>query len=275
MSNQSAIFWFSGTGNSLYIAKRLSAQLDGLPLISMAGGSPPDGVFDGNAAKIGFVFPAYYNNLPRDVRSFIEKLDVKPDTYIFAVITMGGFGNGTLAALRKALATKGLKLYYGACIHMPANFVLMYNPANPDKSEKASDNADKRLRRIAADISERNRNKVSFKENLAFKFFTKLEQGLIVKKYPFTAENLYNSYINVDAAFSVSEKCTGCGLCEKLCPARNIKLENGKPKWQGNCEHCVSCISWCPVRTIEYESNTQARRRYRNLRIKANELTHS
>jgi hypothetical protein len=54
-------------------------------------------------------------------------------------------------------------------------FILMYNPAVPDKSEKVSDNADKHRHRIAADISERNRNKVSFKENLAFKFFTKLE----------------------------------------------------------------------------------------------------
>jgi flavodoxin len=123
MSNQNAIFWFSGTGNSLYIAKQLSAQLNGLPLISMAGGLPPDGVFGGNAAKIGFVFPAYYNNLPRDVRSFIEKLDVEPDTYIFAVITMDGFGNGTLVALRKAFSAKGLKLCYGVCIHMPPNFI--------------------------------------------------------------------------------------------------------------------------------------------------------
>ena len=138
MLNQDVIFWFSGTGNSLYVAKNLSAQLDNVPLINMAGGTP-NGKFGGSAKKIGFIFPAHYNTMPRDVKSFIEKLEVEPDTYIFAVVTIGGLGNGTLTALRTALIARDLQLDYGVCIHMPRNFVLMYNPVDSSKSEKASD----------------------------------------------------------------------------------------------------------------------------------------
>jgi len=274
MINQDIIFWFSGTGNSLYVAKCLSAQLDNVPLINMSGGTP-HGIFGGSATKIGFVFPAHYNTMPRDVKTFIEKLEVNPGTYIFAVVTIGGLGNGTLTALRTALTARNLQLDYGVCIHMPPNFVLMYNPADSSKSEKASDKADKRLHKIAKDISDHKKNKASFSEKRDHKFFARLEPILVARKFPFTIKNLYSPYMDFDKAFSASDKCTSCGLCEKLCPARNIKLENGKPKWQGNCEHCVACISWCPLRAIEYGNNTQARRRYHNLRIKASELMHT
>ena len=33
-------------------------------------------------------------NLPRVVKVFIGSLDIKPESYIFAIITMGGDGHG-------------------------------------------------------------------------------------------------------------------------------------------------------------------------------------
>ena len=84
----SCIYWFSGTGNSLYAAKGLAAEMGGATLVQITN-EPPSGVVGGAGAKVGFVFPSYFGNLPRAVRAFIEKLEIKPDTYIFAVVTMG------------------------------------------------------------------------------------------------------------------------------------------------------------------------------------------
>ena len=246
----SMIFWFSGTGNSLYAAKRLSAGLDDMALYPISSGVPSKQV-GGAGEKIGFVFPSYYGNLPRIVRGFVEKLNVDPDTYIFAVVTMGGLGQFSVAALEAALNAKGLRLDYGRGIGMPANYVLNYNPADTEKSGAKLSKADKRLSIAASDIASGVKS---------------------VRKINFTANNLYRNIESLDARFSAEESCTGCGQCAKICPVSNIRMDNGKPRWLGHCEHCVACISWCPTRAIQYTNRTQKRRRYRNPEIKVNEL---
>ena len=81
MSDASRIFWFSGTGNSLYAAKCLSAELGDIKLERITGESPT-GAVGGKGEKVGFVFPSYYCDIPRAVRTFIEKLEIMPDISI-------------------------------------------------------------------------------------------------------------------------------------------------------------------------------------------------
>ncbi|MDR0491866.1 MAG: EFR1 family ferrodoxin [Oscillospiraceae bacterium] len=251
MANTSCIYWFSGTGNSLCAAKRLSAELNGIPLTQITE-SAPSGAVGGIGAKIGFVFPSYYGNLPRAVKAFVEKLEIKPDTYIFAVVTMGGVGQGSVGALDKVLKAKGLRLNYGKGVHMPPNYVMNYNPADPGKSAKALDKADEKLRKFAGEIAARMQ---------------------MVKTLPVTANNLFRNIEQLDAGVTAGDGCTGCGLCERICPVRNIRLESGRPEWLNRCEHCMACISWCPAKAINFSNKTQDRRRYRNPRITVEELT--
>ena len=180
-----------------------------------------------------------------------EELKILPDTYIFTVVTMGGVGQGSVSSLRKVLAEKGLKLIYGKGIHMPPNYVIKYNPADSIKATKTLHNVKERLRVIADEI----------------KLGTQS-----VKSLPVTANNLFKNIDHLDTEFAANTDCTDCGLCEKICPVGNIRIDNGKPTWLGHCEHCVACISWCPAKAINYGNKTQTRRRYRNPRIKSDEL---
>jgi len=249
MNNQSTIFWFSGTGNSLYAAKQLSAEINA-QLVQITE-TVPSGVFGGKGTKIGFVFPSYYLHLPRAVKAFVEKIEIKPDTYIFTVVTMGAVGHGSITAMNRALKAKGLKLNYGKGIKMPDNYVLLYNPSDSKKVEPILDKNDKRLAEIAADIKAE-------------------KQGAAV--LPIMFNNMYKNIERLDVKFTANDKCNGCGLCEKICPVRNIKPENNKPTWLHHCEHCVACISWCPAKAIEYGEKTQTRNRYCNPRIKVSEM---
>ncbi|MCL2397320.1 MAG: EFR1 family ferrodoxin [Defluviitaleaceae bacterium] len=250
MNNNSCIYWFSGTGNSLYAAKRLSAELGSLPLTQITDQSPT-GHIGGKGAMVGFVFPSYYCNMPRAVRTFVERLDIAPDTYTFAIITMGGPGQGSVAAIKKALAARGLKLHYGRGIPMPANNVLLYNPADPAKGDKMLEKTNQRLAGFAADIAAGRQ---------------------LVKSLPIILNGNYKNVKTLDVPFGAGDSCTSCGLCQRICPVNNIQIVEGKPRWLGHCELCVACISWCPAKAINYGGKTQARRRYRHPEITAEDL---
>ena len=250
MNSSSCIFWFSGTGNSLYAAKHLSAELGDIPLVQVTSEMLASPV-GGKGAKVGFVFPSYYCNLPRAVHTLVEQLEIEPETYIFAIVTMGGPGQGSVAAMKKALKAKGLKLNYGVGIHMPANNVLLYNPADPSKGEQMQEKTNQRLSGFATDIKN-------------------MKQS--VKSFPIILRTHFKNIEKLDAPFTAGDNCTGCGQCQKLCPVRNIQLEGGKPQWLHHCELCVACISWCPARAIEYGEKTKPRRRYRNPHIAISEL---
>jgi Pyruvate/2-oxoacid:ferredoxin oxidoreductase delta subunit len=254
MSN--TIYWFSGTGNSLYAAKILAEEIGDTELTHITSKTSVPEAVGGSVNKIGFVFPSYYGDLPRLVNSFIEKLNILPGSDLFSVVTMGAFGQGSIAALEKLLLTKGLTLRYGVGVRMPANYIIKYDPATfGAKSDKRIlkklNKVDKQIRKIASEI---------------------IGGSHKIKRNPITSKALYTNVESLDADFFVTEKCTACGLCEKLCSANNIKLKNGKPVWQRHCEHCVACISWCPTSAIEYGYATKTRTRYRNPRVDVKEI---
>jgi len=244
------IYWFSGTGNSLYAAKRLAAELGGASLHSMAEDIPHEAV-GGSGEKIGFVFPSYYSNLPRVVRSFIEKINIKDGTYLFTLVTMGGVGMGSVAAIESCLKQKNLRLDYGRSILMPANYAIMYNPADKTKVENRLEKINKKIKKISLQI------KAGVKS---------------VRKITFTSEKLYKNIETLDTQFFAGDSCNACGQCAKICPVGNIKMDDKKPRWLRHCEHCVACMSWCPTQAIQYGEKTKKRRRYSNPKIPVNEM---
>lgn len=46
------------------------------------------------------------------------------------------------------------------------------------------------------------------------------------------------------------EKCTGCGVCERLCPTKNIRIQCGAAVSGNKCTMCYRCFSNCPQKAI-------------------------
>ena len=94
------IFYFTGTGNSLWAAKEIGKELN-QPVENIIKQKTESNFFCKDDI-IGFVFPTYMRDLPWIVKEFLLKLTVNPDCYTFVVMTSnnGKSGNSFVSQVR-------------------------------------------------------------------------------------------------------------------------------------------------------------------------------
>lgn len=253
------IYYFSGTGNSLWVTKKIKEKLGDTKLVSISS-LVGDSIIEDNSSTIGFVFPVYIWNIPNIVRRFVKRLNVNESTYYFSVITCANSQGSTLLNLDKLLKRKNGKLSSGFALKMPSNYIVLGGAEGKEKINQCFSNAEMRINDIQEVIGKNKENKLETSN-----FFMRMIGNII---YKFSI-----SHINkMDKNYWVDEKCNGCKICEQICPVDNIKMEAGKPKWLGHCEQCMSCIQYCPQESIQYGKNTKKRKRYKNPKINISEM---
>jgi ferredoxin len=251
------IYYFSATGNSLSIARQIAKGLENCTIKSMAVGATDEPV-GGPDNPIGFVFPVFYIGLPRLVKHFAQNLNIIRGTYCFAFINFGGNGADTLGMLDDILKEKGVCLSYAAGVKMPGNYIVKYQAFAKDVVQKLIENAMKKADEAAEAVAGGKVWPIKRKARLLSKIAN--------------CSYLYKGISEWDKKFEVSGKCSGCGLCARVCPVNNIKIEDRNPIWQYRCERCLACIQWCPHEAIEYGRKTIGRRRYHNPNIKVEDI---
>ena len=246
------IFYFSGSGNSLDVARDLASELGEAELISIAHVVKEE--LNLEADRIGVVFPTYIWGVPRIVVNFLKRL--KTDKYVFAVATCGGNAGGTLVEAKKILKRAGTKLAAGWSIIMPNSYTPMGEAEPAAKQAEKFKNKDKRIKEITEAVREGRASPV--------------EKGLAIYNFIFTGiiYHMFNPIIaRQSRKFHLNEKCQGCGTCVRICPMDNIELKDNKPKWGLNCTLCFGCMQWCPNQAIEFGRGTKGKKRYHNPHI--------
>jgi len=250
---ENVVFYFSGTGNSLYAAKRISKELGNCEIMSMA--KPFDSVklYD----SVGFIYPTYYFGMPKKVIEFVENLkpNNKKDTYYYSITTYGGFaGNAVNQMYELLLARHGIKLNYGEKLKMYANYVVAYDMS--ERVDEITKKSNEKLAPIINSIKKRKGNRI----NKLTGIFKSMNEKFI------------KEVSNMDKDFTVNDNCTGCSICEKVCPVKNIEMVNNRPEYKHHCEQCVACIQFCPQKAINYKNLTQNRKRYTHPEISYNDF---
>ena len=247
------IFYFTGTGNSKYVAQKIAeSEQDRLCSIAQA-------VREGNYTyqiseeeSIGFVLPVYFGGLPSVIREFVEKVKLEgaEGKYIYLVLTCGGFTCNAGGMFARCMAKRGYKLSVQYGILMPDNYVLLYNLKSDDEIKSMLANADKELTDIAQDIQNRKTgDRIQIKG-----VFPKAATALM---YPFYDRSRKTK------KFYATDACTGCRICAKICPCSAIEIKNRKPEWvKEKCAQCLGCLHRCPTRAIQYGKSTAKRGRY-------------
>jgi len=256
---KTVIYYFSATGNSLVIANDLAKELGNTDVVAMAKAldKPIDTPYD----RVGIVFPVYMFGLPLIVVRFLRNLNVPNNAYVFSVANFGGLPGRALMLTRVMLKKRGIELAAGFGVLMPGNYTPFYGAIAVDKQKTMFDKEKARIKEIAGKIREKVTGILEEKPFLINAILYKLLYKGGSSQIP-----------KADTGFWVTDKCTSCALCEKVCPVVNITMKNGNPQWLHHCEHCMACLQWCPVEAIQYKKSTLGRKRYHHPDIKAADI---
>lgn len=243
------VFYFTGTGNSRYIARKISASTCG-ELIDLnrkfkTNNSSPVTVGE----NLVFVTPTYCWQIPHIVRDWIKRVSFTGARRVWFVMNCGS-GIGNAAKYNKDLCEeKGFEYMGTAQIVMPENYIAMFNTPEKDEAEKIIRAADPVIEAAAETI-------------LSGK---KLRSPAVLPHHILVSgpvNPLFYRYGITSKPFRAGKGCIGCGKCASLCPTNSIILKNGKPVWGDNCTHCMACICHCPTRAIEYGRKSKGKPRY-------------
>ena len=144
------LFFFSGTGNSLKVARDLAAELGGAEIVAIPEALKKQEAI--GADRIGIVFPVYMWGLPLIVADFCRRLTVPPSAYIFGVATCGSSAGASLQQMNRLLGERNLTLSAGFVIVMPGNYTPLYGAPAVKKQERMFAAATQRVRQIAATV---------------------------------------------------------------------------------------------------------------------------
>lgn len=253
------IFYFSGTGNSKYIADKLAACLDEKTIDIAKALDDNTFVYDCKEENyIGFVFPTYGWDVPKIVKEFIINLEfenMNESTYIFAVNNCGGSEGAALYGFNKMFLDKNINIDYARSVVLPDNYIIMFDTPDEETQKKTIRSANIKLANVINNISRR-------KKSVNVKFTPMI---LFYKAFNF----VFTKFLNGTSKFEVKDNCIGCGLCKDICNSQAIEIIDNKPVWiKNSCVHCLACLNRCPVQAIEYGNKTEGKERYVNPLVK-------
>ncbi len=272
------LYYFSGTGNSLFIAKTIKATMEQehelhnleekniegdieVRIIPIQKFNQSKEIQD-QSDVIGIIYPTYFLDAPNVVKNFAKKLLVSKNSYLFLYASYGETLGNALHNMNKLFGDNQVVENYE--VVLPDNSIIF--ESKKEEIPKMLEVGETIIREHAKEIY---RHKITAKSPYSFKYHL-VAGGM----KPLARKGLGFTRMKVD-----KDKCNGCGLCKSLCPMKNILLEEQStlskaPTFGKNCESCFSCLHYCPKEAITYQrmSKKKVNFQYRHPRISVKEM---
>ena len=249
------VFYFSGTGNSTFVATTIANFL-GLKLQFIPEADPSS--FTIPEERIIFIFPVYSWGVPPLVSKFIADLPLEfwdrlkeKDLSVDCVMTCGDEVALAPEMIIKDLKKVGVSLNSIWSVTMPNNYVLLpgFDVDSKDLENEKLKNCEGRILEIAQSLARGDKRidvvrggYAGLKSKIVFPLFKKW--GVFPKKWHFT------------------DNCISCGKCARICPLLNVKMKEQHPEWGMRCCSCLACYHVCPVHAVEYGKETKKKGQY-------------
>lgn len=243
------ILYFSGTGNSAYVAQRIAKEIgeEVVNLFEKIRGRDFSEMHSDSPWII--VAPTYGWRIPRLLHEWLEKTNLSGSKKIYFVMTCGGNIGNSGKYLSKLCDSMNMTYLGCVPIVMPENYIAMFSTPTREDALQTIDQAEDEINNAAHFIK-------------GSKVFPQL---------PLTVKDKINSSIINDIFYPIfvhakkfyaKDNCISCGKCADVCPLNNVSMEKGKPVWGKDCTHCMACICRCPREAIEYGKHSKSMPRY-------------
>lgn len=249
------IFYFSGTGNSQFIAEVINEELkDKMISINDEMRKESENTFYSDKSYV-FVVPTHAYRIPNVVNEYIQNISLQGSKDIYFVLTCGAsIGNAHAyakqLALQKQMNFKGL-----ISIRMPENYIALFTSPSNEKARIIINKGEEQAKEISQYIIKN--------QEFPKRKSTVLGWLLSTVSYP-----IFYRFIVKDKGMKVTDQCIHCQQCVNLCPVHNIIMVNNKPEFQHHCIHCMACICSCPTEAIVYKNRTQKKNHYLLKKVK-------
>lgn len=248
-----AIFYFSGTGNAKQIAlwfaefafkKNVNCQTFNIPKTDIKTIETLS-----SETLIVIISPIHGFNFPKITLNFIKHFPKGKNNIVLmntrAGMKIGRFVTPGLTGIAFFFSTlvlkrKGYKIVGQIPFDMPSNWISIHPALN--------ENAVKFLHEKNYCRVEKHSDKI-FMGKPDFLSNRDIIQDVLISPVALTYY-LAGRYAFAKS-FYASIYCDNCGLCVKQCPVKALIIINNRPFWTFKCESCMQCMNSCPKNAIE------------------------
>ncbi len=238
------ILYFSGTGNTEYIARKISLLLNELDFkIEMHSIEENFQIQADQYDMLILGCPKYYEypalNFVRFLKENLPGSKKIIPTFMFC--TQAGSLKTNFNKIDKMLKEKNYCLTVSRSFAVANNMVILesFSMTSEDKIQSNLNMAEEELKPLIADFIKGEMTKEE--PTFFYRTVSYLSGRLFTKLFPLFG-----------VKYSASDQCTGCGLCAQKCPSKNIVINNKKPEFHKQCIFCMRCINICPNQAILY-----------------------
>lgn len=248
------VFYFTGSGNSGYIAKTISDSL-GDKCIFIPEVIDSNNTFElSDGERLGFVFPVYSWGIPEFIADFIKKLTVTGVGYVYFICTCGDDTGKTKEQFLSLAKLKGWQTRLGYAVQMPNTYVCLpgFDVDPEDLELRKANSAEKKLQEIIKHLKNYDEGVFDTLPGI----FPGLKSSVI--------RPLFNKVLVTSKYFHTNDNCKKCGKCVQSCPMNNIIFasDSGYPLWKDKCVGCLRCYHICPANSIQFGIFTKGKGQY-------------
>lgn len=246
------IFYFSGTGNSRYIARQFAARM-GMGCHSIEETLDFDCLI-ADAEVVAFCYPTYGGCVPRVMRDFATAhKNALAEKKLILFCTQMMFSGDGARVFTDLLPGSRERVVYAEHFNMPNNICNFWLfPIREGERRRKRKAADKKLERVCADLR---RGVVKKRGWCKASHWLGLTQSAF---FPAVEEKKRGS-------FQADEDCTRCGLCVKQCPVKNLELTQTGVRQNNNCILCYRCVNLCPQKAATAMLHSKPKTQYKGM----------
>lgn len=243
------ILYFSGTGNSAYVAQRIGQEIQD-EAVNLFDKIKNNDFSDMHSQRPWVItVPTYAWRIPRIVEKWLERTNLTGDKNLYFVLTCGGSIGNAGKYLERLCTQKEMNHRGCAGITMPENYIALFSTPTEEEASRIIEQAEEVIDETARQI--RSGDPLP---QPSISLMDRLNSGIV--------NDLFYPMCVQAKKFYVTEDCISCGKCVNVCPLSNVHLKNGKPVWGNHCTHCMACICRCPKEAIEYGKHSHGLPRY-------------